>query len=65
MEPRIVETEAFTVLGLLYRRKAEDGEIPQKWQRLGSRVPEIKNIVNPAVAYGVSDNMDMSTGEFD
>lgn len=65
MEPRIVERKAFSVVGLHHRGKAGGSEIPQLWQSLGPRVPEIKNLVYPSVAYGVCDNMDTSTGEFD
>jgi predicted transcriptional regulator YdeE len=65
MEPRIVERAAFTVVGLHYRGKNENNEIPQMWQAFGPRVGEIPHMAQPHVAYGISANMDESTGEFD
>jgi AraC family transcriptional regulator len=65
MEPKIVSREAFTVVGMHYRGKNENNEIPQMWQAFGPRMPEIKHMVDQHVAYGISDNMDESTGEFD
>lgn len=65
MEPKIVERAAFTVVGMHYRGKNEKDEIPQMWQALGPRFEEIQHIANPDAAYGISANMDQSTGEFD
>jgi len=65
MEPKIVEKAGFTVVGMKYRGKNENNEIPQMWQAFGPRVGEIKNMVDDHVAYGISANMDESTGEFD
>ena len=65
MEPKIVSRPAFTVVGMKYRGKNENNEIPQMWQELGPRAEEIKDMVGPQVAYGISANMDMVTGEFD
>lgn len=52
-------------MGLKYRGKNEQNEIPQLWQAFGPRMGEITHIVNPHVAYGLSDNLDETTGEFD
>jgi AraC family transcriptional regulator len=65
MDPKIVSREAFQVVGMKYRGKNENREIPQLWQDYGARWKEIEDIVNPEVAYGVMDNYDESTGEFD
>jgi AraC family transcriptional regulator len=65
MEPKIVEREAFTVVGMRYHGKNEKGEIPQLWGVFGPRVQEIKDVCNHSVCYGISDNMDHTTGEFD
>ena len=65
MEPKIVNREAFTVVGIKYRGTNEQNEIPQVWQALMPRVPEIKNITKPDVAYGISGNLDQASGEFD
>jgi len=65
MEPKIATRPAFTIVGMLYRGKNEKGEIPQMWDEFISRADEIKRKVNPHVAYGVIDNFDMRSGEFD
>ena len=65
MEPKIVKRAAFTVVGMKYHGKNENNEIPQMWGQFGSRVPEIKHRVDPHVAYGVCDNFDESSSEFD
>jgi AraC family transcriptional regulator len=65
MEIRIVEREAFTVVGMKYRGKNENNEIPQMWQALGPRTGEIKQMTGEQIAYGISANMDMETHEFD
>lgn len=65
MEPKIVEQSGFTVVGMHYHGQNANNEIPQMWQDFGPRIPEIKHVVEPNVAYGISDNMDADTGEFD
>jgi len=65
MEPKIVSRPAFTVVGLKYRGKNENNEIPQMWSEFMPRVHEIKHMVEPHVAYGVCGNMDEDSGEFD
>jgi AraC family transcriptional regulator len=66
MEPQIVSKEAFKVVGLYYRGKNENSEIPQMWGTFMSRAGEVKHMVQfPNAAYGVCDNMDHETGEFD
>ena len=65
MEPKIVTRERFTVVGMHYRGKNEHNEIPQLWGVFGPRMSEVKDVANPSVCYGISDNMDPTTGEFD
>jgi AraC family transcriptional regulator len=65
MEPKIVHREAFTVIGMHYRGKNENNEIPQLWQALGPRFQALENVANQQVAYGISANMDEKTKEFD
>jgi AraC family transcriptional regulator len=65
MEPTIVRKEAFTAVGLLYHGRNEQGEIPELWRRFGPKMDQIENTVNDCVAYGLCDNGDESTGEFD
>lgn len=65
MEPKVVQTEAVTVLGLRYRGRNQQNEVFQLWQALHQRMGEIGHLVDDRVAYGISDNMDQATGEFD
>ena len=64
MEPKIVSKPAFTVVGMKYRGKNENGEIPQMWGAFMSRAVEVLNKADPHVCYGVCGNMDAS-GAFD
>jgi AraC family transcriptional regulator len=64
--PTITTHPPFTVIGLLYRGKNENNEIPQLWEAFfPDRAAEIQHKVNPCVAYGVMDHADPETGEFD
>jgi AraC family transcriptional regulator len=65
MEPKIVTRPAFIVVGMRYRGKNEHNEIPQLWERFMPRTGEIKQRLNIATCYGVMDNYDEKTGEFD
>lgn len=65
MEPKIVERSAFTVAGLKYHGNNKNNEIPQLWGQFGQRAGDIKNVVNPHVAYGVMGNFDEESQEFD
>lgn len=63
MEPEIKSKPAFTVVGMKYRGKNKDKEIPQLWFKFGPRMNEIKRRIGPA--YGVTDNYNEESGEFD
>ena len=65
MEIKTVEKKAFTVVGLKYRGKNEQNEIPQLWQALGPRSGEIQHRADHTTAYGICANMDEASGEFD
>lgn len=43
MEPRIVEMEAFNLVGMIYFGENKNGEIPQLWTDFGSRIGRIPN----------------------
>lgn len=64
MGPKILTRSAFTVVGLKYRGKNQKNEIPQLWEKFMPRAAEIKNRANP-FGYGVMDNYDEKSGEFD
>ncbi|KYK32318.1 MAG: hypothetical protein AYK19_03325 [Theionarchaea archaeon DG-70-1] len=63
MEPEIKSKSVFTVVGMKYRGKNENNEVPQFWDKFVPRMNEIKHAVGPA--YGVMDNYDEKSGEFD
>lgn len=63
-EPRIVEKEAFTIVGMHYRGKNEHKEAHYLWDKFLPREGEIQGRI-PKILYGVSYNIDEKTGEFD
>lgn len=65
MEPKFVTRSAFTLVGMTMRVKPQ-GKVPgQLWDEFGPRMSEIQHTILTGVAYGVSDNMEMATGQFD
>ena len=65
MEPKFVSRPAFTLVGMKVRVKPQSNTPGQLWDEFGPRMGEIQHPAEPDVAYGLSDNMDMATGEFD
>jgi AraC family transcriptional regulator len=65
MEVKIESKSPFMVVGLKYRGKNEQNEIPALWGQLMARFGELANLVQGAGSYGVMDNFDPETGEFD
>ena len=65
MEPKIESKPAFIVVGMKLRGAFKEGEIPQLWQQYNQRWHEIKHIVDPEIGFGIEDNFDSNTGEFD
>ena len=68
MEPKIESKNAFTVVGMKYRGKPEKDEIPALWRQFVPRIGEIKNLTGSHASFGgfgVMDNYDESTGQFD
>jgi AraC family transcriptional regulator len=63
MEPEIKILPAFSVVGIKYRGKNENGEVMKLWDEFMPRVDEIKNRTQRA--YGVEGNYDPATREFD
>lgn len=63
-----VKTETrpgFEVVGLKYRGRNERNEVPELWESFVPRMGEITNRVDLTVAYGIMDNYDEASGEFD
>lgn len=66
MEPiQIVQRPALTLVGLKYRGKNQNNEVPQLWGQFMARFHEIDRIIDPGVCYGAQDNFDNASGEFD
>jgi AraC family transcriptional regulator len=65
MEPQIQSKSAFTVVGMKYRGKNQEQEIPALWREFAPRIDEIKHRTAAHDSYGVMDNYDEATGEFD
>ena len=63
MEPKILTVPAFTAIGMKYRGKNDNNEIPKWWNVFLPRMEEIKH--RTAIAYGLMGNYDPATGEFD
>jgi hypothetical protein len=65
MEPQFVSLPAFTLVGMMMRVRP-GGKVPgQLWDEFGPRMAEIRHMVGPDLAYGLTVNMDMGSGEFD
>ena len=64
-EPKISTKPAFTVIGMKYRGKNEHEEIPQLWGEFMARAGEIEDKLKPDICYGICDNFDDASGEFD
>ena len=62
MRPKIVSISAFAVVGMKYRGKNENNEIPQMWGEFNPRIQEIPHQTGPA--YGVCSDYD-ADGTFD
>ncbi|NIM95897.1 MAG: AraC family transcriptional regulator [Anaerolineales bacterium] len=65
MKPNIVQKPAFRVVGLKYRGKNENGEVPQLWREFWPRHDEIPQRAPVNVSYGVIDHFDEVSGAFD
>jgi AraC family transcriptional regulator len=65
MEPQIVQKPAFTAVGMKYRGKNQNREIPQLWEQFIPHMGEIKHMSTPTNSYGIMDHYDPATGDFD
>jgi predicted transcriptional regulator YdeE/DNA-binding transcriptional MerR regulator len=57
LEPKIVQREAFTVVGMEYRGKNENNEIKDMWDLFAPRMGEIKHPIWQWGSYGVCRDM--------
>jgi AraC family transcriptional regulator len=53
MEPQIKTMPSFSVIGMVYSGRTP-WKIPQLWRTFGSRIVEIKNVINPTISYGLT-----------
>ena len=65
MKVEIAERGDFVVVGMKYRGRNENKEIPALWGQFMPHVGEISAPVDTRIYYGVMGNYDMATGEFD
>lgn len=65
LEPKFVSKPAFTVVGMLLRATPMTPEIPQLWDRFVPRMGEIRHLAEPNASYGLIDNYDEQTNQFD
>ena len=65
MQADIVSIPAFTVVGMKLRTKVESAQMAKLWGDFMPRSSEIAAIPNMGAMYGVMDNYDEQTGEFD
>lgn len=65
MEPKFVNLPTFSVVGIKLRATPQDSRIPKLWGEFVPRIGEVQHLAGTRASYGVSDNMDESTGEFD
>ncbi|MCD4785990.1 MAG: GyrI-like domain-containing protein [Candidatus Eremiobacteraeota bacterium] len=59
MKPKIVTKESFKVIGMERKFTLNNNTIPQLWDDFMPRFHEIKNKVNPDVAYGICESGDV------
>ena len=64
-QPKMEKREPFLIVGMLYRGKNENQEIPQLWGDFGTKAQAIKHKLNMGVSYGARGNYEPGTGEFD
>jgi AraC family transcriptional regulator len=65
LNAKIIEKPAFTVVGMMVRAKPGDPSMMQLWLDFDDQLERIPNKIEPGVFYGVVDNFDTDTQEFD
>ena len=65
MEPKIERHPAYRIVGMKYRGRNQQGEIPALWGQFAARVAEVQDRAEQDVTYGVSANYAEDTGAFD
>lgn len=66
MDIKFIRKEAFMVVGYIYRGRNENQEIADMWNdSFFKEIKRVNNVINPDQYYGVSDNYDNETKEFE
>ncbi|HEY71116.1 MAG TPA: AraC family transcriptional regulator [Anaerolineae bacterium] len=65
MHIKIEPKNGFTVVGMKYRGKNQKNEVPKLWEAFIPRMNEVPNRTESKISFGVMDNYDEETGEFD
>jgi AraC family transcriptional regulator len=66
INPIFIKKGIMTIVGMQYRGRNENKEIPKLWSRFVPRVTEIKNVLNGSISYGYETYTEDSkeSGEF-
>jgi AraC family transcriptional regulator len=64
MEPEFKSLPAFTIVGAHHRGETANAEIPALWQKHGFRLSQLESS-QPGVYFGLCDNFDCATRQFD
>jgi predicted transcriptional regulator YdeE len=64
-QDKVVNKPKFTVVGLKYRGKPRGDELSRLWQQLNERMAELESLPQTGDAFGVMDNFDEESEEFD
>jgi AraC family transcriptional regulator len=62
LEPRFEEKHGFKFAGLMYTGSAEQGEIPQLWDKFVPVMDKIPNRINNNVCYGIINPFEPKQG---
>lgn len=62
---KLTERPAFRAVGLKLRYGGEQGALPALWQQFVPRMSEVGNRASSRLSYGVMDNYDHESGQFD
>jgi predicted transcriptional regulator YdeE len=65
MEPTIQQKPGFLAIGMNWHGKPQGKEIPQLWDDFFPRMTEVPNQASSQESFGVIDNYNPATGEFD
>ncbi len=65
MHTKIEQKPGFTIVGMKYRGRNQKNEVPQLWETFIPRLAEVPNRAGLGGSYGVMDNYDEDSGEFD